>query len=70
MSSDALVTALREVVGERHCLTDPALCASYETDWTRRFRGAARAVMRPSSSSAPTASITARFQATTSDRCR
>ena len=49
MSSDALVTALREVVGERHCLTDPALRASYETDWTRRFHGAARAVVRPGS---------------------
>ena len=49
MSSDALVTALREVVGERHCLTDPALCASYETDWTRRFHGTARAVVRPAS---------------------
>ena len=51
MSSDALVTALREVVGERHCLTDPALCASYETDWTRRFHGEARAVVRPASTS-------------------
>ncbi len=49
MSSDALVTALCEVVGERHCLTDPALRASYETDWTRRFHGAARAVVRPAS---------------------
>src|SRR5687768_1816379 len=51
MSTDALVTALREVVGERHCLTDPALRASYETDWTRRFHGAARAVVRPGSTS-------------------
>ena len=51
MSSDALVTALREIVGERHCLTDPALRASYETDWTRRFHGAARAVVRPASTS-------------------
>ena len=51
MSSDALVTALREVVGERHCLTDPALRASYETDWTRRFHGVARAVVRPGSTS-------------------
>ena len=49
MSSDALVTVLREVVGERHCLADPALRASYETDWTRRFHGAARAVVRPAS---------------------
>lgn len=49
MSSDALVTALREVVGERHCLSDPALRASYETDWTRRFHGEALAVVRPGS---------------------
>ncbi len=49
MTSDALVTALRAIVGERHCLTDPALRASYETDWTRRFRGEALAVVRPSS---------------------
>lgn len=59
MSSDALVTALREVVGERHCLTDPALRASYETDWTRRFHGAARAVVRPAS----TAEVAAILQA-------
>ena len=49
MSSDALVTALRAIVGERHCLTDPALRASYETDWTRRFHGESVAVLRPAS---------------------
>ena len=49
MSADALVNALREIVGERHCLTDPALRASYETDWTRRFHGDALAVVRPAS---------------------
>src|SRR5688500_7524528 len=49
MSSDALVAALREIVGARHCLTDPALRASYETDWTRRFHGEAMAVVRPGS---------------------
>jgi FAD/FMN-containing dehydrogenase len=47
MSSDALLAALREIVGERHCLTDPSLRASYETDWTRRFGGPALAVVRP-----------------------
>ncbi len=40
---------LRDIVGERHCLTDAALRASYETDWTRRFHGEARAVVRPAS---------------------
>lgn len=39
--------ALRAAVGERHCLTDPDLRASYETDWTRRFTGRALAVVRP-----------------------
>ncbi len=40
---------LRDIVGERHCLTDAALRASYETDWTRRFSGSALAVVRPGS---------------------
>ena len=46
----SLTDALRGIVGERHCLVDPALCASYETDWTRRFGGSALAVVRPGSS--------------------
>jgi len=49
VSDDALVSALRDIVGERHCLTDPDLRAGYETDWTRRFSGSARAVVRPGS---------------------
>jgi FAD/FMN-containing dehydrogenase len=44
-----LLQALRAIVGERHCLTDPALRASHETDWTRRFHGTALAVVRPGS---------------------
>ena len=40
---------LRAIVGERHCLTDPDLRASYETDWTRRWSGSALAVVRPGS---------------------
>ena len=59
MSPDALVTSLRAVVGERHCLTDPALRASYESDWTRRFHGEALAVVRPGS----TAEVAAILQA-------
>jgi FAD/FMN-containing dehydrogenase len=43
----SLTDRLREIVGERHCLTEPALRASYETDWTRRFNGEALAVVRP-----------------------
>jgi FAD/FMN-containing dehydrogenase len=49
MSPDALPGALRAIVGERHCLIDPALRASYETDWTRRWTGSALAVVRPGS---------------------
>jgi FAD/FMN-containing dehydrogenase len=40
---------LRAVVGDGHVLSDPALTASYETDWTRRFHGRSRCVVRPGS---------------------
>ena len=49
VTHDALLAALRDAVGDRHCLTDAALRASYETDWTRRFSGQALAVVRPGS---------------------
>ncbi len=45
----SLIAALREIVGDRHCLTDASMRAGYETDWTRRFSGAALAVVRPGS---------------------
>jgi FAD/FMN-containing dehydrogenase len=38
---------LCEAVGESHVLVDPSVTASYETDWTRRFTGRARCVVRP-----------------------
>jgi FAD/FMN-containing dehydrogenase len=44
-----LESALADVVGAEHVLTDPDLRASYETDWTGRWRGACRAVVRPGS---------------------
>ena len=44
-----LVEVLRGVVGETHVLTDADLKAPYETDWTRRFTGEARCVVRPES---------------------
>ena len=44
-----LTESLREIVGDRHCLVEPSLRASYETDWTRRFAGPAMAVVRPGS---------------------
>lgn len=43
----ALETALVDAVGAAHVLTDPDLTAPYETDWTRRWTGRARAVVRP-----------------------
>ncbi|HEY8922199.1 MAG TPA: FAD-binding oxidoreductase [Candidatus Limnocylindria bacterium] len=44
---DAFLDTLRAAVGGSHVLTDPDLRASYETDWTRRWRGEALAVVRP-----------------------
>ena len=43
----SLESRLAEVVGVDHVLTDAGLRASYEVDWTGRFRGEARAVVRP-----------------------
>jgi len=42
-----IVPALAGIVGDSHVLTDPALRAGYEVDWTGRFRGRALAVVRP-----------------------
>jgi FAD/FMN-containing dehydrogenase len=38
---------LADIVGAGHVLTDPALTAGYETDWTGHWRGRAGAVVRP-----------------------
>ncbi len=38
---------LAEIVGSANVLTDPDRTASYETDWTRRFHGRSRCVVRP-----------------------
>jgi len=40
---------LAKVVGDDHVLVDPDLTASFETDFTRRFSGRARCVVRPES---------------------
>jgi FAD/FMN-containing dehydrogenase len=45
-----LETDLADAIGERHVLLDPSVTASYETDWTRRFTGRARCVVRPADS--------------------
>jgi FAD/FMN-containing dehydrogenase len=44
---DALIAELTAICGPEHVLTDPDLTAGYVTDWTRRFRGRARCVIRP-----------------------
>jgi FAD/FMN-containing dehydrogenase len=44
-----LPSRLAEIVGPSHCLTDPDLRASYETDFTRRWSGTALAAVRPGS---------------------
>ena len=45
----ALLFALRDIVGAEHVLTAPDDRATFETDWTGRFVGAAPAVVRPGS---------------------
>ena len=47
MPGDPLVRRLAGIVGEAQVLTDPETVASYETDWTRRWTGRARCVVRP-----------------------
>jgi len=42
-----LHAALRAAVGDRDVLVDEDVRAPFETDWTRRFRGDAAAVVRP-----------------------
>jgi FAD/FMN-containing dehydrogenase len=43
----SLEARLADVVGADNVLTDPGMRASYETDWTGRFSGQARSVVRP-----------------------
>lgn len=42
-----LLARLRSIVGDTHVLTDPQARAGFEVDWTRRFGGPCRAVVRP-----------------------
>jgi len=44
---DDLLAELTAVVGGANVLTDPDVTGGYTTDWTRRFRGQARCVIRP-----------------------
>ena len=45
----SLLDDLEAAVGAEHLLVDADLTASYETDWTGRFSGRARCVVRPRS---------------------
>jgi FAD/FMN-containing dehydrogenase len=45
--TDRLVEDLAAAVGEPHVLADDDRRAPFEVDWTRRYRGRARAVVRP-----------------------
>jgi len=53
-----LYQALAEIVGPAHVLRDPAVTASYERDFTGRFEGRARLVVRPADT-AQTAAVVA-----------
>jgi FAD/FMN-containing dehydrogenase len=44
-----LARRLRSIVGASQVLDDPEIRASYETDWTGRFRGVSCCVVRPGS---------------------
>jgi FAD/FMN-containing dehydrogenase len=54
-----LEAALRAAVGASHLIADRSVVASYETDWTGRFRGTARCVVRPGSTDEVVAVVTA-----------
>src|SRR5205814_1653018 len=43
----SLEQRLIEIVGSDHVLVDESVKASYESDWTGRFSGRARCVVRP-----------------------
>jgi FAD/FMN-containing dehydrogenase len=45
--STRLLQQLRETIGFEHVVVEPEVMASYVVDWTGRFRGHARAVVRP-----------------------
>ncbi len=57
--TDPLLSRLAEVVGPTQVLTDPGARAAFETDWTGRWRGRARAVVRPADTAEVAAVVTA-----------
>jgi FAD/FMN-containing dehydrogenase len=57
--SDRFQDRLAEIVGPQHVLVDADLKAPYETDWTRRFSGEARCVVRPANTAEVAAIVSA-----------
>ncbi len=55
---DRLIADLRAVVGDTHVLVEPDTTVSYATDWTGRFVGSTRCVVRPASSAEVSAVLT------------
>jgi FAD/FMN-containing dehydrogenase len=56
---DDLFAELAEIAGPEQVLTDPEVTGGYTTDWTRRFRGQARCVVRPGSTEEVAGIVTA-----------
>lgn len=48
-SANELAAGLSDIVGVEHVLTEPDVVASYTTDWTGRYGGSSRLVVRPGS---------------------
>lgn len=58
-SDDGLPAALAAIVDDANVLTDPDLRSRYETDWTGRYHGEARVVVRPANTSEVSAVVRA-----------
>ena len=56
---DAFLVAARAAVGRSNVVTDPDLTEGYAVDWTRRWRSAAAAVVRPATADQVAALVTA-----------
>ena len=64
----AIVDELRSVVGNAHVLVDADQRATFEVDWTGRYRGTCVAVVRPASTDEVAAVVLACARAGVTDR--
>jgi len=55
----SLEDLLAAIVGTEHVLTDASVTATYETDWTGRFSGKSRCVVRPADTTSVAAVVAA-----------